>query len=233
MCLRVFCFAFAAKIVFVLVADAMVVVFVFVVVFVAVGGAGGASGAASDAAAAAAGGVAAGGGGGALEFISKTTLSSTTSVEYTGLTAGDTYFLTINDLIRSSTSAYFQSQFLDGNDAAITDSNYGTKVAHNGSVSLTKNQSDRMWNMYTSYTNNSVFGYAYITVNSDRGSFITHYVRTNFNGSDHGYGTEAAFSSCYAAFATSPTGGITGVKIFPSTGNFTSGTFNFYKVKDA
>lgn len=179
-------------------------------------------------------GAAAGGGGGALEFISKTTLSSTSVVEYTGLTAGDTYFLTFSDLIGSSTSAYFQSQFLDGNDAALTANNYGTKLIQNGSGSLTKNQVDRMWNVYPAFVaNNSFFGYAYITINSDRGAFNTSYIRANFNGTDHGYSTESAQSGCYGAFSSSPTGGISGVKIFPSTGTFTSGTFNFYKVKDA
>jgi len=173
--------------------------------------------------------------GGALEFVSKTTLSSTATVEYTGLTAGDTYFLTISDLIRSSTAAYFQSQFLDGNDAALTASNYGTKIIANGSAVSTKNQSDRMWNMYAPYANNSVFGYAYITIssNGDRGSFNTSYIRTNFNGTDHGWSTESAQSGCYAAFATSPTGGISGLKLFPSTGTFTSGILNLYKVKDS
>ncbi len=179
-------------------------------------------------------GAAAGGGGGALEFISKTTLSSTSVVEYTGLTAGDTYFFTFNDLIRSNTSAHVQSQFLDGNDAALTASNYGTKVIQNGSANLTKNEVDRMFNVYPTYlANNSVFGYAYITINSDRGAFNTSYIRANFNGTDHGYSTESAQTGCYGAFSTSPTGGISGVKIFPSGGTFTSGTFNFYKVKDA
>jgi hypothetical protein len=179
-------------------------------------------------------GAAAGGGGGALEFISKTTLSSTSVVEYTGLTAGDTYFFTFNDLIRSNTSAHVQSQFLDGNDAALTASNYGTKVIQNGSSTLTKNQVDRMFNVYPTYlANNSVSGYAYISITADRGTFNTSYIRANFNGTDHGYNTESAQSGCYAAFSTSPTGGISGVKIFPSGGTFTSGTFNFYKVKDA
>ena len=178
-------------------------------------------------------GAAAGGGGGALEFVSKTTLSSTSVVEYTGLTAGDTYFFTFNDLIRSSTSAYFQSQFLDGNDAALTANNYGTRIIQNGSSNLAKNQVDRMWNIITPYANNSVSGYAYISITADRGTFNTSYIRANFNGTDHGYSTESAQSGCYGAFSSSPTGGISGVKMFPSTGTFTSGTFNFYKVKDA
>jgi len=173
--------------------------------------------------------------GGAMEFVSKTTLSAAATVEYTGLTAGATYFLTISDLIRSSTAAFFQSQFLDGNDAALTALNYGSKIIHNGTASLTKNQNDRMWNMYSSYANNSVFGYAYITIssNGDRGSFNTSHIRTNFNGTDHGYGTESAQSGCYAAFATPPTGGISGLKLFPSTGTFTSGILTLYKVKDS
>ena len=173
------------------------------------------------------------GGGGALEFVSKTTLSSTATVEYTGLTAGDTYYLTISDLIQSSTAAYFQSQFLDGNDAALTASNYGTKIIQNGSANLTKNQDDRMWNIFTPSANNSFFAYAYVTIssNGDRGSFNTSYIRTNFT--DHGYSTESAQSGCYGAFATSPTGGISGLKLFPSTGTFTSGILNLYKVKDS
>jgi hypothetical protein len=174
-------------------------------------------------------------GGGALEFVSKTTLSSTATVEYTGLTAGDTYYLTISDLIQSSTSAYFQSQFLDGNDAALTASNYGTKIIQNGSANLTKNQDDRMWNIFAPSANNSFFAYSYVTIssNGDRGSFNTSYIRTNFNGTDHGYSTESAQSGCYGAFATSPTGGISGLKLFPSTGTFTSGILNLYKVKDS
>ncbi len=179
-------------------------------------------------------GAAAGGGGGALEFISKTTLSSTSVVEYTGLTSGDTYFLTFNDLLRSNTSAYLQSQFLDSNDAAITDSKYGTKIIQNGSSNLSKNLSDRMWNVYPQYQALQQYnGYAYISITADRGTFNTSYIRLHSNGVDQGYSSESAQSGCYGSFSTSPTGGISGVKIFPSGGTFTSGTFNFYKVKDA
>jgi hypothetical protein len=172
-----------------------------------------------------------GGGGGAMEFVSKTTISSgSSSVSFTGLSSGFTYKLFFIGLDRSA-SAYVYARFLDGNDAEITASEYGTKLVNNGSVSYTGNQQSSAVLAYSSgdITNGDIK--IQLTAGGSIGSLIVESIR--LHQATSGWSTEESSSSAYLAASTAPTGGISGLKLYPSSGTFDAGIMTLYKIKDS
>jgi hypothetical protein len=170
-------------------------------------------------------------GGGAMEFVSKTTVSSgTASVSFTGLTSGFTYKLIFTGLDRSA-NAFLYARFIDGNGADIATSEYGTKLVQNGNIVFTGNQETKGRLDYA--TNDLVSGNTTIQLDSggSLGSLLTATVR--MHQATPGWSTEESTSGVYLAATSAPTGGISGVKLYPSSGNFDAGIITFYKIKDS
>jgi len=167
---------------------------------------------------------AASGGGGAMEFISKSTVSSNvTSVDFTSLSGYNTYKL-IFDCHTTSTS-FLKCQIYDGGSLVTTNNAYDSRIRYNGSNST--GQSQVMWYIHRHDAAGNVFGELTFTVLSDRVN-----VRAKTGASS---GSDTTVSDMVGS--TDPTedsiGSFDGIRIYPHNNNITSGTFSLYGIKDS
>jgi hypothetical protein len=162
-------------------------------------------------------------GGGAMEFISKSTVSSNvTSVDFTSLSGYSTYKIIFD--CHSTSSAFLNCRIYDGGSLVTGDGAYDSRIRYNGSNST--GQSQAHWYLDRGDAGNK-FGEATFTVSSDRVNVRA--ITGATTGSDVFVGNMTG--------GTDPTvdsiGSFDGIRIYPANNNITSGTFTLYGIKDS
>jgi len=167
---------------------------------------------------------AASGGGGAMEFISKTTVSSNvTAVDFTSLSGYNTYKLIFD--CHTTSTVFLLARIFDGGSLVTTNNAYDSRIRYNGNSST--GQSNIMWYMHRHDAAGNVFGELTFTVLSDR---VNVRAKTGASsGSDTTVGDMVG--------STDPIedsiGSFDGIRIYPHNNNITSGTFSLYGIKDS
>ena len=173
---------------------------------------------------------AASGGGGSMEFISKTTASNVSSVDFTGLSmSGYTQFRIIASDVYPASSTMFKGRVLNTSNAALTDSDYGSKVVVDGAVVYTSSsRSDFLLDGSFTATSKSFMTADYILSPDTLTVWMIASIndRTNSNGT----APRQIFSSnVYQDSSAISFGGIT---FYSGSGNI-NGTFALYGIKDS
>jgi hypothetical protein len=163
-------------------------------------------------------------GGGAMEFISKSTVSSNvTAVDFTSLSGYNTYKLIFD--CHTTSTVFLDCRIYDGGSLVTTNNAYDSRIRYNGSSST--GQSNVMWYLHRQDGAGNVFGEATFTVLSDRVN-----VRAKTGGTT---GSDVFVSDMTGG--TDPTedtiSSFDGIRIYPHNNNITSGTFSLYGIKDS
>ena len=165
-----------------------------------------------------------GGGGGAMEFISKSTVSSNvTAVDFTSLSGYNTYKLIFD--CHTTSTVFLLVRIFDGGSLVTTNDAYDSRIRYNGQT--TTGQSQVMWYIHRHDAAGNVFGELTFTVLSDRVN-----VRAKTGASS---GSDVFVSDMTGS--TDPTedtiSSFDGIRIYPHNNNITSGTFSLYGIKDS
>jgi hypothetical protein len=168
-------------------------------------------------------GTAVGGGGGAMEFISKTTVSSNvSSVAFTGLSGYNTYKLIFT--CESTHVTFVRCQIYDSGSLVTADGAYDYRLDYDSSA--TTGNSQTHWAIYRGGAG-SFFGELIFMEGTNKVNMRGH--TGGLQGSNVGLTDVAA--------GTDPTvdsiSSFTGIKLYPDSGNITSGTFSLYGIKDS
>ena len=163
---------------------------------------------------------------GGLTLLNKTTLSSSTDVQFQGLMTGYDSYKVVYSIMRS-TNLIPRLYFMSG--STILSSNYDTtSIAASGSVNLYQDDGQGYINLTGTYSNSystsPVQGFFYIINPSDSGDY------TQVVGSNTFW--ESASNLVYVTFSASSNTAQAqdGIRFYPSTGNFSDGFIKLYGI---
>ena len=154
-----------------------------------------------------------GGSGGAIELISTTTVSGTPS--------------TID--ITSGFSSTYDNYFIYADDVTLPSSNsFNMRVYKSASLLTSADYS------YTTRTGSSQFSQTSFEIayyDSSAGSAGFRVEIVNVNSSAFAISSNSLFRAVINGYNYSGSGSVTGVRIYPASGNFTAGSFRLYGIK--
>jgi hypothetical protein len=158
---------------------------------------------------------------GAMTLISTKTASSSSSLEWTGLTGYNNYMLVVNSLVNTGTYIYFQFGTGAG-PTYITSGYYLTSIEYYGGVAGNTQANQSQINLTfdsATVTLSGIYNLFNFTNSKTVGLTSSGMIDTTYNQRNIIKNGQVANSSV-----------ITAIKLFPDSGSFTSGTASLYGI---